>query len=68
VWLDLRSGREGKVLAASEQLFLSVDKNAAAKSAPWRAETLAALDALAKAQRGMSTSPLAGRGIALKRG
>jgi len=68
VWLDLRSGREGKVLAASEQLFLSVDKNAAAKSAPWRAETLAALDALAKAQRGMSTPPLAGRGIALKRG
>jgi acyl-CoA thioester hydrolase len=70
IWLDMRAGREGPVLAASEQLLLSIDNSAGtgARAAPWRAETLAALDALAKAQRGLSQSPLAGRGVKLKRG
>ena len=70
IWLDMRAGREGPVLAASEQLLLSIDKSAGtgARAAPWRAETLAALDALAKAQRGLPQSPLAGRGVKLKRG
>jgi acyl-CoA thioester hydrolase len=67
VWLAMRAGRDGEVLAASEQLLLSVDKSAESRAAPWRAETLAALDALAKAQRGMAVPPLAGRGIALRR-
>jgi acyl-CoA thioester hydrolase len=68
VWLEMRAGRDGAVLAASEQLLLSIDKNAGSKAAPWRTETLAALDALAKAHRGLAAPKLAGSGIALKRG
>jgi acyl-CoA thioester hydrolase len=67
VWLEMRAGRDGAVLAASEQLLLSIDKNAGAKAAPWRTETLAALDALAKAHRGLPVPKQAGNGIALKR-
>ena len=67
IWLDMRAGRQGPVLAASEQLLLSIDNSAGARAAPWRAETLAALDALAKAQRGLAHPPLAGRGVKLKR-
>ena len=61
-----RPGRA--MLAASEQLLLSIDKNDGAKAAPWRTETMAALDALAKAHRGLAAPKLAGSGIALKRG
>jgi acyl-CoA thioester hydrolase len=68
VWLEMRAGRDGAVLAASEQLLLSIDKNDGAKAAPWRTETIAALDALAKAHRGLAAPKLAGSGIALKRG
>ena len=68
VWLEMRAGRDGAVLAASEQLLLSIDKNADSKAAPWRTETLAALDALAKAHSGLAAPKLAGSGIALKRG
>jgi acyl-CoA thioester hydrolase len=68
VWLEMRTGRDGAVLAASEQLLLSIDKNDGAKAAPWRTETIAALDALAKAHRGLAAPKLAGSGIALKRG
>jgi acyl-CoA thioester hydrolase len=68
VWLEMRAGRDGAVLAASEQLLLSIDKNAGSKAAPWRTETLAALDALAKAHRGLPVPKQAGSGIALKRG
>jgi len=68
VWLEMRTGRDGAVLAASEQLLLSIDKNDGAKAAPWRTETMAALDALAKAHRGLAAPKLAGSGIALKRG
>jgi acyl-CoA thioester hydrolase len=67
VWLDMRAGRDGAVLAACEQLLLSIDKTAGARAAPWRSETLAALDALARSQRGMTAPELAGRGIALRR-
>jgi acyl-CoA thioester hydrolase len=68
LWLEMRAGAEGDLLAASEQLLLSVDNSAAPRAAPWRPETLAALDALAQAQRGMAVPPQAGRGIALRRG
>jgi acyl-CoA thioester hydrolase len=67
IWLDMRAGREGDVLAASEQLLLSVDLEAGARAAPWRPETRAALDALAKSQSGLAPHQLAGRGIALRR-
>jgi acyl-CoA thioester hydrolase len=67
IWLEMRAGRDGEVIAASEQLLISVDKSAGSKAAPWRAETLAALDALAKAHRGLAAPKLAGSGITLKR-
>jgi acyl-CoA thioester hydrolase len=67
VWLEMKAGREGANLAASEQLLISVDQSEArARAAPWRAETKAALDALANAQRGLEVPPLAGHGVALK--
>ncbi len=68
VWLEMKAGREGARLAASEQLLLSIDQGeGAARAAPWRAETQAALDALAHAQRGLDAPSLAGQGVALKR-
>jgi acyl-CoA thioester hydrolase len=68
VWLEMKAGREGAPLAASEQLLLSIDQaEDGARAAPWRAETRAALDALANAQRGLEAPPLAGQGVALKR-
>ena len=68
VWLEMKAGRDGASLAASEQLLLSVDQGEdGARAAPWRAETRAALDALANAQRGLEVPPLAGQGVALKR-
>ena len=68
VWLEMRAGRDGPVLAASEQLLLSIDKNDGARAAPWRMETLAALDALAKAHRGLAVPKLAGGGVTMTRG
>ncbi len=68
VWMEMKAGRDGVSLAASEQLLLSVDQGGEApRAAPWRAETQAALDALAHAQRGLEHPPLAGQGVALKR-
>jgi len=68
VWLEMTAGREGTRLAASEQLLLSIDRaGGPPRAAEWRAETMAALDALAKAQRGLEAPPLAGRGVALRR-
>ena len=68
VWLEMRAGREGARLAGSEQLLLSVEQAAeGSRAAAWRAETKAALDALAKAHRGLEAPPQAGQGIALKR-
>jgi acyl-CoA thioester hydrolase len=68
VWLDMKAGREGESLAASEQLLLSIDQGGEGpRAAPWLAETMAALDALANAQRSLEHPPLAGQGVALKR-
>ncbi len=69
LWFDMRAGGERARVAASEQLLRSIERGGGgARPAPWRAETLAALDALARAQRNLAASPLAGRGVALKRG
>jgi hypothetical protein len=68
VWLEMHGGREGATRAASEQLLISVDQGGTrTRAAPWSAETKAALDALAHAQRGLEAPPLAGRGVVLKR-
>ena len=67
VWLDM-TGASGEPFAASEQLLLSVRLgDGGARAAPWRPETLAALDALQKAQDGAPHPPQAGQGIVLKR-
>jgi len=67
VWFLMRRGAQGPELAASEQLLLSVDLTEAPRAANWLPETMAALDALARAQGGIPAPALAGQGIALKR-
>ena len=67
VWLDMTDAT-GERLAASEQLLLSVAQGeGSAGAAPWSFETMAALDALAKAQSGMAHPPEAGAGVTMKR-
>ncbi len=67
VWFEMTEGADGPKLAMSEQLLLSVDQSNGVRVVPWLPETLAALDALAKAQSGLQHPEEAGRGIALKR-
>ena len=67
VWLDMTDAT-GERLAASEQLLLSVAKGEGSpRAASWTFETMAALEALAKAQKGMPHPPEAGAGVAMKR-
>ena len=67
VWLDM-SAPDGERLAASEQLLISVAQNdGSARAAAWSFETMAALEALTKAQSGLPHPPAAGSGVALKR-
>ena len=67
VWLDMTDAG-GERLAASEQLLLSIATGEAGPhAAPWAFETTAALDALAKAQKGMPHPPEAGAGVAMRR-
>jgi acyl-CoA thioester hydrolase len=65
LWMEIRSG--GEVLAATEQLYLSVRQGEETRAAPWREETLGALREMAEAHAALPVSPLAGRGISLKR-
>jgi acyl-CoA thioester hydrolase len=67
LWLEM-TGKGGERLAASEQLLISVAlSEAGARAVPWSFETKAAIEALAKAQSGLTHPPAAGAGIALKR-
>ncbi len=67
VWLD-RTAPGGERLAASEQLLISVAQSEGkARAAPWRFETKAALEALAKVQSDLPHPSAAGAGVALKR-
>ncbi len=68
IWLEMRLGRDGSVLATSEQLQLSIDQSQSTpRAAPWRTETLAALEALARAHASIPVPAEAGQGIGLKR-
>jgi len=67
VWLEMREGAGGAVLAASEQLLISIAKTEGSRATSWLPETMAALDALAHAQSGRPYPPLAGQGVRLKR-
>ena len=67
VWLDMTASG-GSVVAASEQLLISVAQGeGSAHAVEWGFETKAALEALAKAQSGLPHPPRAGEGVALKR-
>ena len=67
VWLDM-TAPDGAIFAASEQLLISVaQSDGSARAVEWSFETRAALEALAKAQRGLPHPPAAGSGVALKR-
>lgn len=67
VWLEM-TGASGDIIAASEQLLLSVQRGEdAPRATPWSFETLAALDALQKAQSGAPHPPQAGQGVSLTR-
>jgi acyl-CoA thioester hydrolase len=67
LWLEMTSPT-GDRLAASEQLLISVAKaEGKARAAPWRFETKAALEALARAQSGLPHPERAGAGVTLKR-
>jgi acyl-CoA thioester hydrolase len=65
LWMEMRSGEA--VLAATEQLYLSVRKAGETRAAPWREETIGLLQEMAQAQAGLPVPPQAGRGISLKR-
>ena len=67
VWLDMTTPA-GELLAASEQLLISVAQDeGSSRVVEWSFETKAALEALAKAQAGLPHPPAAGSGVALKR-
>jgi acyl-CoA thioester hydrolase len=67
LWLEM-TAPGGQRFAASEQLLISVAlSEAGTRAVPWRHETKAALDALARAQSSLPRPPQAGAGVALKR-
>ena len=68
LWMELRSPRDGRAVAATEQLYLSVSKAEETRAAPWREETRALLEAILVAHAPLPVPPQAGRGISLKRG
>jgi acyl-CoA thioester hydrolase len=67
IWLEMREQGASAPIAASEQLLLSVSQTHGARAAPWRAETLAALDEMGRAQGDLPWPQQAGQGIRLKR-
>jgi acyl-CoA thioester hydrolase len=67
LWLSL-SGPGGAEFATCEQALLSIDRGESAPhAAEWRAETRAALDALARAHSRLEAPPLAGHGVTMRR-
>jgi len=65
LWMEMRRG--DVVVAATEQLYLSVRQAGETRAASWRDETLALLTQMARAHAGLPVPPQAGRGISLKR-
>jgi acyl-CoA thioester hydrolase len=68
LWMEIRSPLDGPAIAATEQLYLSVRQAEETRSAPWREESRALLEAMSLAHRDLAPPPQAGRGISLKRG
>jgi acyl-CoA thioester hydrolase len=68
LWMEMHSPLDGPAIAATEQLYLSVRQAEETRSAPWREESRALLEAMSQAHRDLPTPPQAGRGISLRRG
>ncbi len=68
LWMEMRSPHDGPAVAATEQLYLSVHQGETTRSAPWRDETRALLEAMARDHAALPVPPQAGRGVSLKRG
>lgn len=66
VWLTMRHGAKGHVVATSEQLLLSIDSSGP-RASPWPAAVGQAVAALAAAHAGLDQPPEAGQGISLRR-
>jgi len=67
LWMELRSPLDGPVIAATEQLYLSVRQAEQTRSAPWREESSELLQKMLQAHAALPAPPQAGRGISLKR-
>jgi len=64
----MRAGRDGPVLAASEQLLLSIDKNAGAQGGALAHGDPGRARRARQSPPGLDVPKLAGSGVALKRG
>jgi acyl-CoA thioester hydrolase len=67
LWMELRSPLDGPVIAATEQLYLSVRQAEETRAAPWREESFALLQKMLRTHAALPFPPQAGRGISLKR-
>ena len=67
LWMEMRAGAEGPMLAATEQLYLSVRQAGETRSAPWREETQALLAQMSREHAALPAPPQAGKGISLKK-
>ncbi|MFO1147240.1 MAG: thioesterase family protein [Alsobacter sp.] len=66
VWLTMRHGLDGHVVATSEQLLLSIDASGP-RTSPWPKDVGEAVAALTLSHAGIPAPPEAGQGISLKR-
>ncbi len=67
LWMELRSPLDGPVIAATEQLYLSVRQAEESRAAAWREESSARLQEMMQAHASLPIPPQAGKGISLKR-
>lgn len=67
LWMELRSPLDGPVIAATEQLYLSVRQAQETRAVPWRKESSALLQGMLQAHAMLPAPPQAGRGISIKR-
>jgi acyl-CoA thioester hydrolase len=68
LWMEMRLAPDGPAIAATEQLYVCVHQGETTRSAPWREESRALLEAMAQAHSALALPSQAGRGISLKRG
>ncbi len=67
VWMEMRSPADDALVAATEQLYLSVRQAEASRAAPWRDESYSLLQTMMHEHAALPIPPQVGRGISLKR-